>query len=38
MNMLVWWLIIMVVSWALAAWVLWKTDLVVPREDKVNDE
>jgi len=37
-NMLLWWLVIMVGSWALAAWVLWGTNLVASKEEERDDE
>ncbi len=39
MNMLVWWLVLMISAWIVAAYVLWGTDLVVSRrEDEEGEE
>ncbi len=38
MNMVVWWLVIMILSWLLTALILWKTTIVVSGEEGVSDE
>ena len=34
MNMIVWWFVLMIPAWVLAAYVLWGTDIVVSNEDE----
>lgn len=38
MNVIVWWFVLMLPAWALAAWILWGTNIVVSREDEESDD
>jgi len=38
MNMVVWWLVIMILSWLLTALILWKTTIVISGEEGVSGE
>jgi hypothetical protein len=39
MNMIVWWFVLMILSWVIVAWVLWKTPLVFSgEEERVENE
>jgi hypothetical protein len=39
MNVIVWWFVLMIPTWALAAYILWGTSVVVSKEDEeVEDE
>lgn len=33
MNVMVWWFVLMIPAWILAAYILWGTDLVVSSEE-----
>lgn len=33
MNMIVWWFVLMIPAWVLAAYVLWGTDIVVSGDE-----
>lgn len=34
MNVIVWWFVLMLPAWALAAYILWGTNIVVSEEDE----
>lgn len=34
MNVMVWWFVLMIPAWILAAYILWGTDIVVSNEDE----
>lgn len=34
MNVMVWWFVLMIPAWILAAYILWGTNLVVSSEDE----
>ena len=38
MNVIVWWFVLMLPAWALAAYILWGTSLVVSREDEDTED
>lgn len=38
MNMVVWWFVVMILSWLITAWVLWKTTMVVSGEEGASKE
>ena len=38
MNVIVWWFVLMLPAWALAAYVLWGTNVVVDEEDEGTDD
>jgi hypothetical protein len=38
MNMIVWWFVIMILSWLLTALILWKTTIVISGEEGVSGE
>ena len=33
MNMIIWWFVLMIPAWIIAAWILWKTSLVFSGEE-----
>lgn len=34
MNVIVWWFVLMIPAWVLAAYILWGTSVVVSKEDE----
>ncbi len=38
MNVLVWWFVLMIAAWIIAAWIMWGTNIVVSEQDEVVEE
>lgn len=38
MNVIVWWFVLMIPAWVLAALILWKTNVVVSERDEAVEE
>ena len=38
MNVIVWWFVLMIPAWALAAYILWGTNIVVSKEEEGTED
>lgn len=38
MNVIIWWFVLMLPAWALAAYVLWGTSIVVSEADETGED
>lgn len=38
MSVMVWWFVLMIPAWVLAALIMWRTNIVVSEQDEVAEE